>query len=216
MRKMAAFFLIVAALFGGIAPAAAQTAEPAIRVVPETVAAGQTVKVQGAGFRARARLATWFTAVDQSVLSGPYAFVSTTGAFELDFRIPVGAIGGRWAVTVYDPQDRSTTVAFFEVQGRTAGADDLAQARVAPSVGVRGSQFAFSAQGFDVRERVSYWFTGPDGQVAVAYPEGTRANSDGRIDIVWQAPADATAGVWVITLQGVESMTARAVPFRIE
>lgn len=216
MRHRIVILVVLALLSGWVSPAAAQTAAPALVVVPEQVVAGQVVKVQGNGFRARARLASWLTAADQSVLSGPFALVSNKGTFEIEARIPAGAIGGRWAITLFDPQDRSTTVAHFEVQGRTPGTEAAAPARVAPPNGAAGTRFAFSAQGFEARERVSYWLTGPDGQVAAAFPEGTRANADGRIDIVWPSPTNAASGVWVITFQGISSGTARAVPFRIE
>ncbi|MFL5807584.1 MAG: hypothetical protein ACJ8CR_38390, partial [Roseiflexaceae bacterium] len=102
----------------------------------------------------------------------------------------------------------------FDVMG-SAPATAEPQAAVAPLAGPPGTTFTFAALGYDEKEKVSYWFTGPDGQIHAAYPSGAQANRDGRVDINWTAPSDALIGTWVITIQGLDSNVARAVPFEI-
>ena len=54
------------------------------------------------------RVATWATAPDQTVFSGPFVYAARAdGSVELTFTVPGDALGGRWALTAYG--DRSTT-----------------------------------------------------------------------------------------------------------
>ena len=116
-------------------------------------------------------------------------------------------------MTAYGLRSKTPVVASFEVNGRAA--DTSPQAAVAPFSGPPGTQFAFVGFGYKSKEDVSYWFTGSDGVVHDAYPHGATTTSDGRVDITWKAPSDAVRGTWVITIQGVKSDVARAVPFEI-
>ncbi len=130
------------------------------------------------------------------------------------YHVPGAAISGRWAMTAYGIQSKTPVVANFDVNGQPP--ESVApQAAVEPSVGPPGARFAFSALGFSKKEKVSYWFTGPDGKIHDAHPEGDKANDHGRVNILWQSPRDAVKGVWVITIQGIKSDKARAVPFEI-
>ena len=180
-----------------------------------SVAAGRTLDFVGTGFKRDEKVAIWATAPDQTVIGGDFAFAKgDEGRIEFGFKVPEDAIGGRWAMTAYGLDTKVPVIAGFDVQGRDP-ATAVPQASVAPASGAPGTQFAFAAQGFKSKEKVSYWFTGPDGKIYDAYPEGDQANSDGRVDLTWRAPTDAIHGIWVITIQGLKSDIARGVPFEI-
>ena len=205
IRIILAAAALLALLIPGAALAAAQPA----------VDAGQSISFTGTGFTLGERVVTWATAPDQAVVSGNYVGADgADGRITFSFQVPSGALGGRWAMTAYGQQSKTPVVAFFEVNGSAPTTTDP-QAAVAPTVGPPGTVFAFAARGYDEDERISYWFTGPDGLVHAAYPDSAEANSKGRVDISWTAPADALRGTWVVTIQGLDSYVARGVPFEI-
>ncbi len=173
-------------------PNAALAASFTLTPAQPSVGAGQTISFIGTGFTRGERVAIWATAPDQTVIGGDFEFAEGDAGFI----------------------SKTPVIATFEVQGRDP-ATAVPQAAVAPTSGAPGAQFAFSALGFKTKEKVSYWFTGPDGAIHDAYPEGDSANSHGRVDLSWRAPADAVHGTWVITIQGLKSGVARGVPFEI-
>jgi hypothetical protein len=213
LTRMAAPLIVVLALLAlpGAALAASFTLTPA----QPSVAAGKTIFFTGTGFTSGEQVAIWATAPDQSVISGDFEFAKgAAGDIDVGFDVPQDALGGRWSLTAYGFVSKTPVIATFEVQGRDP-ATATPQALVAPAVGAPGSQFDFAALGFKKKETVSYWFTGPDGAIQAAFPEGDSANSEGRVDLSWRAPADAIRGTWVITIQGLKSGVARGVPFEI-
>jgi hypothetical protein len=195
-------------------PTATLAAGGILEPAQPTVEEGQWIVFSGSGFTPDEQVVSWATAPDQAVLGGPTVGADADGRFELEFRVPRNVGGGRWALTAFGRHSRAPVVAYFEVIRRAPDAA-APQAAASPSSGPRGTLFAFAAFGYKGNENVSYWFTGPDGQVYDAYPEGTQANRDGRVDIRWRAPSDALLGKWVITIQGVRSDVARGMPFEI-
>jgi hypothetical protein len=196
-------------------PGAALAADPVLQPEQPTVTAGQTIAFAGAGFTPGERVVTWATAPDQAVIGGPYAGAERDdGRIGFSFTIPTDALGGRWAMTAYGLVSKVPVVAAFDVIGRSP---DTATppAAVAPQSGSPGTRFAFAAFGYAKKERVSYWFTGPDGKVHDAHPDSATTTSEGRVDIIWVAPPGALPGTWVITIQGLKSNRARGVPFEI-
>lgn len=180
-----------------------------------SVAAGRAIGFVGSGFRPGEQVAIWATAPDQTVIGGDFAYGDGgTGRIAFAFDVPSDALGGRWSMTAYGLATKIPVIATFEVQGRDP-ATATPQASVAPASGAPGTEFTFVALGFKDGEKVSYWFTGPDGVIHDAYPSGDSANDDGRVDIRWDAPADGPRGAWVITIQGLKSNVARGVPFEI-
>jgi hypothetical protein len=208
----------VVVLFGGALlafPSAALAADPALQPEQLTIEAGQTITFNGSGFTPGERVVTWATAPDQAVIGGPYADAGQDGGqIAFRFTVPSNALGGRWAMTAYGRASKILVVAFFDVRGRAPDAA-TPPAAVAPESGPPGTRFAFAAFGYEKRERVSYWLTGPDGKVHAAYPDSVTATNEGRVDVVWTAPSDALLGTWVITIQGLKSNRARGVPFEI-
>jgi hypothetical protein len=212
IRAAVAFLLGIALL---ALPNAALAAEPALHPGQPVVDAGQTITFSGSGFMPGERVVTWATAPDQAVIGGPYADASQDGGqIAFRFSVPASALGGRWAMTAYGLASKLPVVAFFDVNGR-APAAAVPPGAVAPESGPPGTRFAFAAFGYEKRERVSYWLTGPDGKVHAAYPDSATTTSEGRVDVIWTAPADALHGTWVITIQGLKSNRARGVPFEI-
>ena len=216
MKARSPVFLAMLAVLAALlsAPVAVQAADYALNPTQPSVEAGALIDFTGSGFTQGERVVTWATAPDQAVIGGNYADAAgAEGRIVFNFRVPASDIGGRWAMTAYGLVSKMPVVATFEVIGQAA--DTTPQAAVAPNSGPRGTRFAFAAFGYSKKEKVSYWLTAPNGKVFAAYPEGATANSDGRVDIAWESPADAPAGFWAITMQGVKSNRARAVPFEI-
>jgi hypothetical protein len=196
-------------------PGAARAQALALAPDKPAVAAGQSITFTGTGFTQGEIVATWATAPDQAVIGGETAVAKKdAGQIKVSFRVPKDAIGGRWALTAFGRASMTPVIATFDVEGRAADTS-TPQAAVAPAVGAPGSTFAFAAYGFRNKEKLSYWFTGPDGQIHAAFPERVTSNKNGRVDLTWTAPADAPRGTWVITIQGIKSNVARGVPFEI-
>jgi hypothetical protein len=209
-RPALAALLLVSLL---LAPAAAHAA-PAVSPATPSVEAGQPITFAGQGFAPDERLSVWYTAPNDVVLGAPFVFTDGEGRATVTFRVPLGAVGGEWAVTLFGRVSQTAAIARFTVQGRPPEAATL-QGAVAPTVGAPGSQFRFSAFGYDDEERISYWFTGPDGQIKDAYNQTRRSDKNGRVDFNWTAPRDAMPGTWVVTIQGIKSGTVRGIPLEI-
>jgi hypothetical protein len=211
MKIAGSIIVLLAVLLALPSAALAATLTPA----QPSVAAGQTININGSGFTRGEQVAIWATAPDQTVIGGDFEFAEgDAGLIDIGFEVPHDALGGRWSLTAYGFISKTPVITTFEVQGRDP-ATATPQATVAPMVGTPGTQFDFAALGYREKEKVSYWFTGPDNVIHAAYPEGDRANSDGRVDLSWQAPADAVRGIWVVTIQGLNSGVARGIPFEI-
>jgi hypothetical protein len=212
--KIAGPIIVLLALLLAL-PNAALAASFTLTPAQPSVAAGQTININGTGFTRGEQVAIWATAPDQTVIGGSFEFAKgDEGQIDIGFKVPDDALGGRWSLTAYGFISKTPVITTFEVQGRDP-ATATPQAIVAPTSGAPGTQFEFAALGFKTKEKVSYWFTGPDGVIHDAYPEGDSANSHGRVDLSWHAPADAVRGIWVITIQGLKSGVARGIPFEI-
>lgn len=206
--------LIVASIsLGFAAPARAQTA-PSLTANRTTVSAGEWIIFTGAGFWPDERVSVWSTAPNGVVLGGEFYWADPSGNVWFDRRIADDAIGGRWAMTAYGDLSKTPVIATFDVNGKPI--DQAAFiASASPESGPPGTVFAFAATGYDEKERISYWFTGPDGVVYDSYNQTVRTDKNGRIDLTWTAPGDAVRGRWVVTIQGIKSAMARAIVFEI-
>ena len=217
MKVRGSAFATLLAVLGALllsAPAALHAANYLLNPAQPSVDAGAFIEFTGSGFTRGERVVTWATTPNQAVIGGNYADVKDDeGHIRFTFRVPANAVGGRWAMTAYGLVSKTPVVATFEVNGLAP--DTTPQAAVAPHVGPAGTRFAFAAFGYSKKEKVSYWLTGPDGNVYAAFPEGATANSTGRVDVVWQSPASVPAGFWAITIQGLKSHVVRGVPFEV-
>ncbi|GAB4127898.1 MAG: hypothetical protein Fur005_43340 [Roseiflexaceae bacterium] len=213
MRQIQLFLIVGALLLVAVTPARAATNQVTLVATPNAAKAGEQVRFQASGFGFKERVVFWATAPNGVVLGGSYTDANRDGEADFDLNLPENAISGRWAMTAYGVVSKQQAVATFEVAG-VAASETLVVA-VNPPAGAPGSTFAFAATGFDLQERISYWFTGPDGQVYDAYNQTVRSDTSGRIDLTWTAPANALKGRWVITIQGIRSDVSRAIVFEI-
>lgn len=194
-------------------PAYAQT-KPAPSITPLTasVTAGSIIRFSGNGFTRGERVAFWATAPTQAVLGGFFAIAQDDGSVAFEFRAPADAVGGSWAMTAFGITSQTPAITSFTIIGRDPTDADRAAWSDPVSVLAR-ERIRFAATGFRERELVSYWFTGPDGEVYDAHPAGARADANGRIDVSYIA--HEPAGAWVVTFQGLRSGVTRGVPFEV-
>jgi hypothetical protein len=214
MRIVPGICLLLALAGALLAPTPARAAGPSLSPAVPGVEAGDAITFAGQGFAPDERLSIWATAPNQAVLGAGFVFTDDAGRAEITFRVPEDALGGTWAITAFGLESKTPAIAQFTVAGRPADSASLLAA-AAPTSGGPGTIFSFAAAGFDSRERISYWFTGPDGIVHDAYNQTERSDRDGRVDLTWTAPGDAPRGRWVVTIQGIKSGVARAVSFEV-
>jgi hypothetical protein len=213
-RLMTIFSLLIFAL--AALPVLSRASEPpSISTSNTNITAGQRVEFTGSNFWAGEKVVNWATGPDQSVANGnTFANAAKDGSVAFSFDLPRDALSGTWAVTAYGVDSKTPAVTYFEVSGRDPGTVQPVAA-VEPTAGPAGTQFAFAAIGYKPKERISYWVTAPGGEVYAAYPDAAESKN-GRVDIGWRAPVDAAKGTWVMTIQGLKSGTARAIPFEIQ
>lgn len=96
----------------------------------------------------------------------------------------------------------------------SALADNPGEYAASPPSGVPGATFSFYATDFDERERVSYWFNDPNGNV-VGSAEYRVMSYEGRADWEWKSPDDAILGSWMVIAEGRDSHTKYVIPFEI-
>ncbi|MFO7169421.1 MAG: hypothetical protein DIU80_015460 [Chloroflexota bacterium] len=212
-RWFSLLLLLAAGLL--LTPATARAAGPTLAPAAPDVAAGQSISFSGEGFVPEERLSVWVTTPNQVVLGAPYAFADDNGRTTITFRVPGTAVSGTWAITAYGIVSQTPAIATFTVAGVEPDAAPP-PAAVAPAAAPAGTRFSFAATGFDDNEPISYWFTGPDGNVHDAYNQTRRSDRNGRVDFRWTSPEDAIPGTWVITIQGIRNGVVRAVPFEIQ
>jgi hypothetical protein len=217
MRRLASLPLVLLMLSLLVSPtASAQSAPYTLAPVAPSVAAGSSLDFVGSGFVRGERVSSWATTPDQRVIGGSFATATgREGRIELAFDVPRDAVGGRWSLTVYGEVSQTPVVTTFEVIATTPDAGETPVITVAPPAGPRGTRFRFFAEGFDESERISYWFSGPDGSI-IAYPEDVDATEDGEVYFDWTAPASIVTGTWVITIQGKDSDVVRGIRFEIQ
>jgi hypothetical protein len=218
-RRFGATVLLVLTLLGALgvtaAAAAEPTAAPTLTGSFTLVDDGQTITYQASGFRRHEWIATWFTLPDQSVINGPNFRADELGATPIDIRIPRNSVSGDWALTVYGLEGRLPLVTRFTVIGVDPPPVPSAPL-VTPTAGPAGSAFRFTIGGLEEWEIVSYWITAPDGTIAYALPATLMVGRYGVATLEWAPPAGSVAGRYVITVQGLSSHVARAVPFEVQ
>jgi hypothetical protein len=124
--------------------------------------------------------------------------LSTNGDGNRDFglKLPRWAPSGDWTIVVEGKSSDRTAQATFATTARGA---DLELAIVAAS----GSTVAVTGDGFDTREEVRYWLTGPDGKIYVT--GDLEASTRGHIYVEAQVGAELPRGQWTLSAYGQES-----------
>jgi hypothetical protein len=196
-------------------------------VRPECGPGGTQFEFSGTGFQPGENVGIYVTAPDQSVIPADFqveadsngnvggVFLSTTRAFPL----------GIYAVTYEGTSSHRTGIAYFKVIGTAPtptvppGTTPVPVAcdtsgnkngEAVPSSARPGDVINFTARGFKPGERVSYWFTLPNGDVGgtteptegLVRPNGVVGPLPLRID---QSFVDLGTGTWALTFQGETS-----------
>ncbi|MCC6629215.1 MAG: hypothetical protein IT340_17640 [Chloroflexi bacterium] len=195
---------------------------PLLAVTPAPASAAATVtvdemsqpgwyKVRMRGFFRTENLSTWLT--------GPSEQVFRTNDYETgdngraDFRLFMlrHFQPGRWAITVVGQRSGREVITFFDYAGREANATVTMSAtslRLGDTVTVTG-------EGFRREERVSYWFTLPDGSAARGTAEVV-AERDGVVRFTRTVTRpDLEPGGWALSLYGLDSDAYGVATFEI-
>jgi hypothetical protein len=177
-----------------IVPIPAAGAEQAVTVAA-TGDAGR-FDVLARGFDRSDVVSAWVTGPSDQVAFAGYHGVTGDGVASFSLTIPRHDEPGRWALTVHGLDSGAEAIGAFEVEAR---GPNLALA-VSPGGGPAGTTFAFSADGFDPGEVVSYWLTGPTG---IAYEGGrTAADVGGRVVFAYPIGAGTRPGEWAMSAYG--------------
>lgn len=196
---------------------ATQAVDTDIRLAPlqPAVDAGKTIKFVGTGFYRHEMVDIWATDPTDAVIRGEKYFKADgEGEVELEFQLPDRALDGTWKLTAMGKESITPVWTSFEVHGRSIG-NAPAPAHASPTYGTPGTTFTFTANGFDREEKISYWVTGPDGEVYFAAPHSEETNRHGQLEFDWTAPIDAAYGRWVMTMHETDEPKAHAIPFYI-
>ncbi len=121
------------------------------------------------------------------------------------------AAPGEWVMTARGASSRRVLEIRFTVQ---PPASSPTPTSVAPTSGGPGTVFRFTAQGFNVIEKLDTWFNTPVGGTA-AGPQGVRADGKGMAAWEWTAPADVAGGNWQMVVRGRDTGITYSIPFTI-
>lgn len=212
-----ALFVSAALLFVPRSTQATQTVDTEMRLAPlqPSVDAGKTIRFVGTGFYRHEMVDIWATDPTDAVIRGEQYFKADgEGEVELEFQLPDRALDGTWKLTAMGKESITPVWTSFEVHGRPIGSAS-APAHASPPHGAPGTTFTFTATGFDREEKISYWVTGPDGDIYFAAPNSEETNRHGQLEFDWTAPIDAVYGRWVMTMHETDEPKAHAIPFYI-
>lgn len=180
---------------------------------------GQRFSFFATGFDKGERVGYWATAPDGSVpaQSTRQVIANKNGRADWSWTAPANALAGTWLIAakgVNSGTFRTLRIEIVAGNGSSQPAppppqSDGTSQNASPRSGGPGQRFDFFATGFRSGERVGYWVTAPGGGVPTQRARSVYANSDGRADWNWTAPADAPAGTWLIAAKGVGSGTLR-------
>lgn len=176
---------------------------------------GKAIDFAGTGFIPGERVSFWLTLPDQTVVADPkrVATAGENGSVLVTYAVPWGAPGGTWAITLYGEESRMPVITHFTV---IDGDNVVPIVAAFPPAAPSGSYFGFYALGLEANEQVSYWISAPGGVVFEAFPSGAYTDDNGRVNLAWTSPAGVKAGTWVLTVQGLDSGRARAIPFEVQ
>jgi hypothetical protein len=205
---------VVAALLG--LPSALLTAAPPVAAGPARMTISPTSKlgefeIEARGFYKDEDVSAWLT--------GPSQQVAEVGDFSTDLR---GRIKfrvfmlrhyqpGQWALTLAGLRSREEAIEYFESPDRGLNATAVMSAT---SLNI-GDTVTVTGEGFKGDERVSYWFTLPDGSA-------TRGASDAVTDRLGNvtfsfvvARPDLEVGGWALSVYGYDSDRYAVTPFEV-
>lgn len=188
-------------------------------VAPASGAPGTTFIVTVGGFTPGEQVGSWLAAPDgTSVDATPYLTADGQGKVTWRWASPAGAQAGAWrAVTKGATSGVEVQLAFTVTGGNAAtSTTQTAQATVDPTSATPGATLTFTLDGFAKTEQVAYWPTRPDGTVDTARRTPVSADGAGHATLSWQIPADAQAGSWTMTFEGLTSDQVVTVRFVVD
>jgi hypothetical protein len=179
-----------------LATALPVAAEATVTVSPTTPDGWFKVRVRGY-FRTE-NLSTWLTGPSQQIVVTDEYETGDNG--RADFRLFMlrHYQPGQWAITVVGQRSQREVIAHFDVPDRGKNA---IVTMAATSLRV-GDTVAVTGQGFRRNERISYWYTLPDGTAARGQAE-TTADGDGVVLLsLTVTQPDLEPGGWALSIYG--------------
>jgi len=167
------------------------------------------------------------------------AQASRAGQAELTWRAPANMPAGAYTLVAHGNESGHEAVIPFRLEGSTRGIMMAAPATVTPNGGPAGASFTFVIGGFNGdldegkddntnnAEKVAFWINTPDGQTIRAFRAGLDEDDDaedatleqasraGTVEWTWQAPADATPGIYTLVAHGLESEREQVIAVEI-
>jgi hypothetical protein len=165
------------------------------------------------------------------------AQASREGQATLNWRAPANLPAGAYTLVAYGKESGYQAVVPFRIEGSTRGIMMATSAAVTPNGGAAGTSFTFTLGGFNGdlddgeednannAEEVAFWINTPDGQTFRAIGAGRddddedasleQASRDGTVEWTWQAPADATPGIYTLVAHGLESEREQTIAVEI-
>ncbi len=196
-------------------------------VTPNCGPGGTVFRFTGSGFRSGEKVGVYVTDPSQAVFGAPFQADATGEGIVSGISLNSASNfpAGVWAVTMEGVSSHFTAIGYFKITAKAAtpapppgatappAACDTSHnqdGEATPSSGGPGTRIVFRGRGFRVGERVSFWFTTPDGDVVgTEAPEEGFVNPDGTIGpLPFTITPDLVAigtGTWAITFQGEDS-----------
>ncbi len=175
-----------------------------VDVLPAAGPAGTNFTFTAPGLEGE-RVGYWFDQPNGQILADNqrYWFEAESDPATWQWKAPANAIPGVWKVTVQGEETGITHTIFFEIREgdarlpQTVPVNPPCLGAVEPFVGYPNTDFKFFVTGFPPRTHVQYWAEDPNGR-KYDYDDGLfiGSNPDGRVDITWNAPEEATYGYW--------------------
>jgi hypothetical protein len=176
------------------------------------------------------RVGYWFENPNGQLIADDvrYWFKTQNNPQTWNWKAPYNAAPGVWKVTARGEESGIEYSLSFEINPsatqtsqQTAPVNPTCIGAVEPFIGYPNTDFSFYATGFPARTLVRYWAEDPNGRKYDYDDERyIGSNPDGRVDITWNAPADAAYGYWKMYFLSeetdeVESQIERVLYFEI-
>lgn len=207
-------------------------ADPALQgVEPAVGIPGTTFRFYAEGFRQHEVVGWWATSPTGEIFEGGVDVEATkNGRIDWVWTAPTYAQPGRWTMSIDGKQSETERMIAFEVvPADTATAPPPPPYEVIPSAGPPGTLFTFAIAGLVPNERISYWLTAPDGTIVVpgaeddpsTAPNEIKADPDGNLSLMWEAPLTTPRGRWTMVLQSsfsddIKANTQLEIPFLVQ
>lgn len=222
--------LVLAALTIVMVPpaTAGNTGNEEGEVEPAVGRPGTVFAFYATGFSDTETVAYWFNTPDGSVIADDraYRIRAVNGRSDWNWKAPMDAIPGTWAVVVQGTSSGAQQIISFTIENPYEAQPDTpligGAITNAPGVGVEppsailGTRFTFYADGFWGKEPVAFWATDPRGDGhAGDHGHWVRANEQGRADWHWTPQPGDMYGIWIMVAHGLQSDHEQVIYFEV-